>query len=1166
MNAPTLLIGLGGTGCKIVERVSKLATPEQRESIAYAVFDTDVNDLRGIKERNPFIHTIQTSVKQTVGEYISKNPRASSKWFPLNNILNKKTMTEGAGQVRAISRLAFESAMKAGMLEPLHEALQSLFKVEEDKPDQSVRVIIVSSLAGGTGSGLILPVGLYLRQYLESHFHKSSSIFRGFFILPEVFYNVIQSLPERNNLKANAYAALRELDAFLMKADGTLNDKYKKSVVIEMPSGAGGAYEDYSKSPYDYCFLFDAQNAEGGKLNSFNQYLDHAANCIYSQSIGPMNRRSNSSEDNTIRALAREKGRNRYAGAGASMLIYPVDDVKKFIALKWARENVSNQWLVVDRAYKEICMENAEKREKGINAQNPEPFTFYMNHIDSLKESDDAFGKTIYNSCMRYKPDGVSIVGKLWDEYVNVVAAKVKKDIQSLPANVANAKKSASNSMAKLNKSNEWVDYVKTYEDLQAYKLNYDNHAADQASSIAYNLFAVPKDGKIGSPKPFSLEFFMQDSNGNFLHPNAIRFNLAHILDYMKTCKRAYELNKKKLKDEFDRFEENTFDDTETEAVERPKDLARRKVALIDKLLKRPNSDQELIREKYSLYFDNISQYVENCVLESVFGEGIKYIDSILRSFDAFYKTFETKVSQLDKMIDDIYKRYVSTKGTTIRYVCASRECLDKIYQQKPFTGNSLTIDSELAKEIYLKVVDHAASREKPNNSKYFAELFDKGIIGYYENSVMKQYGEDIDIDIITAIEREAQLLCDYGSMENADELTRRYVVKVITDTRALSCPFIESPMGDNMQEIKACAFNDSLVPDSNDVSPRAQLIEKELQNFGGSPDDSISRNMIMFYQSFYGLRANDLSKFAPPAKTDTYSRDGGEYFKAYYELIEGIHPKPELSREISPHIDRIWHVISKMPDLDDGNQLRQEVDVYTAFFWAIACRYIMYYDDGSDRKIYRIKRDTLKMDNDQLYVSNGTECDKFYEVLDAVALYPDLVKRILAKVNSMIEDDINENTPMNESFFMTMINGFSVCEPCLGKENVPASSIFDIPMLMKKSANHDNFFEEDAINIIKAELKLIRDYIHRCGNERDASAEISAIIMDQFMKFLDDTLIEKEVRVNICRETLFDRVCAVIEEELRDIRSKKCADRVRDCAVSMRDKGTYAGKQEPVT
>ena len=45
MNAPTLLVGLGGTGCKIVERVSNLVTSEQRNDIAFAVFDTDINDL-----------------------------------------------------------------------------------------------------------------------------------------------------------------------------------------------------------------------------------------------------------------------------------------------------------------------------------------------------------------------------------------------------------------------------------------------------------------------------------------------------------------------------------------------------------------------------------------------------------------------------------------------------------------------------------------------------------------------------------------------------------------------------------------------------------------------------------------------------------------------------------------------------------------------------------------------------------------------------------------------------------------------------------------------------------------------------------------------------------------------------------------------------------------
>ena len=59
MNAPTLLIGLGGVGSKIVERVSGLITPEQRESIAVVVLDTDINDLRAIRERNPFIRTIK---------------------------------------------------------------------------------------------------------------------------------------------------------------------------------------------------------------------------------------------------------------------------------------------------------------------------------------------------------------------------------------------------------------------------------------------------------------------------------------------------------------------------------------------------------------------------------------------------------------------------------------------------------------------------------------------------------------------------------------------------------------------------------------------------------------------------------------------------------------------------------------------------------------------------------------------------------------------------------------------------------------------------------------------------------------------------------------------------------------------------------------------------
>lgn len=133
MIAPTLLVGLGGTGSKIVCRVSQMVTEEQRKRIGFAVFDTDINELREIREANPFIKTIQTSTKLTVGEYLNIDTHARDEWFPVNGILNSKSLTEGAGQVRAISRLALDTAIRAGNMEPLHNAIEELYKPKSDK-------------------------------------------------------------------------------------------------------------------------------------------------------------------------------------------------------------------------------------------------------------------------------------------------------------------------------------------------------------------------------------------------------------------------------------------------------------------------------------------------------------------------------------------------------------------------------------------------------------------------------------------------------------------------------------------------------------------------------------------------------------------------------------------------------------------------------------------------------------------------------------------------------------------------------------------------------------------------------------------------------------------------------------------------------------------------
>ena len=48
-------------------------------------------------------------------------------------------------------------------------------------------------------------------------------------------------------------------------------------------------------------------------------------------------------------------------------------------------------------------------------------------------------------------------------------------------------------------------------------------------------------------------------------------------------------------------------------------------------------------------------------------------------------------------------------------------------------------------------------------------------------------------------------------------------------------------------------------------------------------------------------------------------------------------------------------------------------------------------------------------MEDDRMIVSNGTECDKLYEVLDAIAIYPELVERILERIEILIDTSREE-------------------------------------------------------------------------------------------------------------------------------------------------------------
>ena len=300
-------------------------------------------------------------------------------------------------------------------------------------------------------------------------------------------------------------------------------------------------------------------------------------------------------------------------------------------------------------------------------------------------------------------------------------------------------------------------------------------------------------------------------------------------------------------------------------------------------------------------------------------------------------------------------------------------------------------------------------------------------------------------------------------------------------------------------------------------------------------------------------LRANDLSKLAPPKKSLTYDRSSGEYFKAYYELIDGIHPESHRSREISPHIDRWWHIITKMPDLDEENQKRQEYDIYAAFFWAVVNRYVYLTEEGSDAKVYKLRNILLRMEDDTLVVSNGTECDKLYEVLDAIAIYPELIRQILTKVKELTQDDLNTNSSLENGMLFSALRTFYIEEPGIGPDNVSSENIFDIPMLMKKSATPDIYYEANVIEMLRVEIEEIKKYLSNFCSQKELPEIMGKIILAQFEKHLESVALESKSHPMIYRESLFDKTCDTITNALYELGLKKEAQYVQEKASELR-------------
>jgi len=203
--AKIFLVGLGGTGSRIVVNVEKLINqlPEEtRADITLATLGIDTHDQYLSDIQDP-ISSLQINTDvATLIHNIDHFPMIKSFW---NDNVTPRDTSNGAGGIRVLSRVSvFRHADKI-----YQKVGENIDKLASIRGKGMIYVFIVGSLFGGTGSGAFIDVANIISNKLRENLSPTDFRIIGHFFLP----SILPSRTQRNF--ENTYASLQEYEYML---------------------------------------------------------------------------------------------------------------------------------------------------------------------------------------------------------------------------------------------------------------------------------------------------------------------------------------------------------------------------------------------------------------------------------------------------------------------------------------------------------------------------------------------------------------------------------------------------------------------------------------------------------------------------------------------------------------------------------------------------------------------------------------------------------------------------------------------------------------------------------------------------------------------------------------------------------------------------------------
>ena len=280
-----------------------------------------------------------------------------------------------------------------------------MYRIGNDITEKSVKIVVVSSLMGGTGSGMFLALSLLLRDKFENKYATDKVDISGFFVMPEVMQGIIPDA-RKEEIFANTYASLRELNGLTLSAlseDIVINMQYKGKQL----DANGNRKLEVDRVPYDQCFFINNTNMNGETLDNANEAFEMLKNIIDEYYFCELSGKINSRMVNNITGIVAGGGTNIYGGIALSKLIYPYEEIVDYVNTKWLQKSMKENLLFIDRQYEVKMNQYKEDEKRGIASEKPELIKTYIDIFEG-----EANSETI-NICKKIQN---KILGKNADE------------------------------------------------------------------------------------------------------------------------------------------------------------------------------------------------------------------------------------------------------------------------------------------------------------------------------------------------------------------------------------------------------------------------------------------------------------------------------------------------------------------------------------------------------------------------------------------------------------------------------------------------------------------------------------------------------------------------------------------------------------------------------